>query len=257
MSSNRRETRVKLPLGLQLRSLACVCSSALLLHCDAGTLSQGLGDVLLGYTTIAGTGVSLVARLSARLEVADLIQGGELGLRQKLLFTRGELMGEWWNAVYQPSIHQVFAEHDLDGVPVWAYGERCPSHLTFPRYGIIGAHEQRDVLPVFPVIDHYVADDDGDDDESDSSDNESLGGASDGALGDDDIDNDSVASLAIADDDDSVLAPAENHFSDDDSIHAHDGDGDRADDLNDEDDLLVREVHIRGWCHETLGYWAP
>jgi hypothetical protein len=50
VSSSREKTRIKLPRGLQLCSFMCVCSGSLLLDCDALSLSQSLGDVLLGFT---------------------------------------------------------------------------------------------------------------------------------------------------------------------------------------------------------------
>ncbi len=146
VSSSRGRTRVKLPGDLHLRSFVCVCSGTLLLDCDASTLSQKLGDVLLGYTTITGTGVRLVEELTPRLGTAMLEVLGTQKLRQNLLFTRAGLVGEWWHGVFQVSKQQRSAGCFCCRVRVWSQGCLCPSYLTFLRYGIFAAHDDREVL---------------------------------------------------------------------------------------------------------------
>jgi hypothetical protein len=146
VSSSRGCTRVKLPGNLQLRSFVCVCSGVLLLDCKASILIQNLGDVLLGYTTIRGTGVRLVEELSPRLGTAVLEVLGAQKLRQILLFTRAGLVGEWWHGVFQVSKQQQSAGCFCCRVRVWSKGCLCPSYLTFSRYGIFSAHDDREVL---------------------------------------------------------------------------------------------------------------
>ncbi len=146
VSSSRAETCVDLPDTLRLRSLVCVCSGTLLLHCDAHTLGQTLGDVLLGYTSVAGTGARLVEELSPRLEAAVLEVHGFKRLRQSLLFTRAGLVGEWWHGVFQVSKQQGLRGGFCCRSRMWAHGCPCPPYLVFPRYGIVSAHEDRWVL---------------------------------------------------------------------------------------------------------------
>jgi hypothetical protein len=95
VSSSWEETCVELPPSLSLQTLVCVCNGTLLLHCDAHALGQSLGDVLLGYTTVVGTGVRLVEELAPRLETAVLEMHGVKSLMQSLSFTRAGLVGEW------------------------------------------------------------------------------------------------------------------------------------------------------------------
>ncbi len=150
VSSLRKETCVELPQGLRLCSFVCVCKGSLRLDCDAQSLIQGLGDVLLGYTSIAGTGVALVNGLRPRLETVVLkcqqhTYEHEPQFRQRLnmCYTRGGLIGEWWYGVFEPTKDQwgyVFSR-----VMVWAHGRLCPSYLTFLRYSIISPHKDRDV----------------------------------------------------------------------------------------------------------------
>ncbi len=146
VSSSRRDICIELPNALCLRSFACVCSGTLHLHCNADTLGKGLRDVLLGYTGIVGTGLKLVEELAPRLGAAVVEVDGSKRLRQSLLFTRAPLVGKWWNGVFQVSKQQSSAGCFCCRVRVWAQGRICPSHLTFMRYGIVAAHEDRDVL---------------------------------------------------------------------------------------------------------------
>jgi hypothetical protein len=106
VSTNREQTRVELPRVLQLRSFVCVCSGVLILDCDAYSLGRGLGDVLLEYTSISGTGVRLAEDLGPRLGRAVLEVLGPQKLRQSLLFTRPGLVGDWWYGVFQSSKEQ-------------------------------------------------------------------------------------------------------------------------------------------------------
>jgi hypothetical protein len=146
LSSSREETCVELPRGLRLRSFVCVCSGSLLLHCDARMLVQGLMDVLLGYTSISGTGARLVEDLAPRLRAAVLEVHGFKSFSQSVLFTRAELVGEWWYGVFQLSKQQRYGGCFCCRVRVWAQGCLCPPYLTFLRYGILSAHGDRDVL---------------------------------------------------------------------------------------------------------------
>jgi hypothetical protein len=146
VSTNRGETCVELPGALRLQTFVCVCSGTLLLHCDADMLSQGLGDVLLGYTTIAGSGAKLVEELSPRLGTAQLEVLGPQRLKQGLMFTRPGLVGEWWYGVFQPSKQHQAAASFCCRVQVWAQGCLCLPYLTFLRYGIVSAHQDREVL---------------------------------------------------------------------------------------------------------------
>lgn len=146
MSSSREETYIELPQGLRLRSFVCVCSGTLHLHCDPHTLSQGLGDVLLGYTTIAGTGAKLVEDLSPRLGAAVLEVCGSRCRRYSLQFTRAGLVGKWWYRVFEVSKQQVYRRYACCRVRMWAEGRLCPPYLTFLRFGIVSAHDDRDVL---------------------------------------------------------------------------------------------------------------
>jgi hypothetical protein len=147
LSSSRRETCVELPQSLRLRSFVCVCSGSLLLHCDANALGRGLGDVLLGYTTLDGTGMGLVGELGPRLQPLELEVLGFTKRRvQKMLFTRADLVGEWWHGVFHVSKQQVFRGCWCCRVRLWVQGCLCPAHITFLRYGIVSAHDDRDVL---------------------------------------------------------------------------------------------------------------
>lgn len=145
VSSNSAETYIVLPQGMCLRSFVCVCRGHLLLHCDSLALSQGLEDLMLGYTTITGTGVGLVEN-APRLGEAVLEVLGPQVLRQRLFFSRPGLVGEWWHGVFQISKQQFWAKHWCWRVRVWAQGHVCPQYLTFPRYGVNSAHEDREVL---------------------------------------------------------------------------------------------------------------
>jgi hypothetical protein len=146
VSSSRQETYVELPKGLRLRSSVCVCSGTLILHCDPHTVGPGLEDILLGYTTLSGTGSGLVEELAPRLQAAVLVVPEFHKLKQCLLFTRAGLVGEWWHGVFQPSKQQILHGCWCCRVRVWAHGSLCPSHVTFPRYGIVSVHDDRDVL---------------------------------------------------------------------------------------------------------------
>ncbi len=123
-----------------------MCSGTLILCCDARLLGQGLGDVLIGYTTIAGTGAGLLGYLAARLGAAMLEVHGFQRLRQSLVFTRALLVGEWWYGVFLPSKQHESAGCFCCRVRMWAQGCCCPPYLTFLRYGIVSAQEDREVL---------------------------------------------------------------------------------------------------------------
>ncbi len=146
ISSSRRETSVELPHGLYLRSFLCVCSGQLHLQCNAPTLTQELGDVLLGYTTISGTGVKFVENLAPRLGAAVLEVLGARRLTQHLLFTRAGLVGQWWLEVFQISKQESWAGCCCCRMRIWAQDKVCPGYLTFMRYGIISAHEDHEAL---------------------------------------------------------------------------------------------------------------
>jgi hypothetical protein len=147
LSSSQRETCVELPQGLRLRSFVCVCSGSLLLHCDANALARGLGDVLLGYATLDGTGAALVEELGPRLMAVQLeVLGFTKRRLQSLMFTRADLVGQWWHGVFHPSKQQVFRGCWCCRVRLWVQGCLCPAHITFLRYGIVSAQDDRDVL---------------------------------------------------------------------------------------------------------------
>jgi hypothetical protein len=146
VSSSREDTCVEVPPGLRLRSFVCVCSGTLLLCCDARVLSQSLGGVLLGYTSIAGSGARLVRDFGPRLGAAVVEVHGLRKLSQSLLFTRASLVGEWWYGVLQPSKQAESAGCFCCRVRIWAQGRMCPPYLTFLRYGILSAHDDREIL---------------------------------------------------------------------------------------------------------------
>jgi hypothetical protein len=150
VSSFRKETYVELPQGLRLSSFVCVSKGNLRLECDAQKLITRLGDVLLGYMTIAGAGVTLVKDLRPRLEEVVLScqqyeDARTYCHRQRLnvFYTRAGLVGEWWYGVLQPT--KDLGGWDFSRLEIWARGMMCPSYLTFLRYGIISPHESRDV----------------------------------------------------------------------------------------------------------------
>jgi hypothetical protein len=87
-----------------------------------------------------------VEELTPRLGTAVLEVLGAKKLRQSLLFTRAGLVGEWWHKVFQISKEQRSAGCFCCRVRVWAQGCLCPHYLTFLRYGIVTAHDDRDVL---------------------------------------------------------------------------------------------------------------
>jgi hypothetical protein len=154
VSSNSKKTSVELPEALCLHSFVCVCSGSLLLTCNPQALGQGLVDVLLGYASIAGTGAKVVENLAPRLGTAVLeVLRPQTVMRQSVMFSRPGLVGEWWYRVFQPSKQQQDAGWFCSRLRVWAQGKLCPPYLTFLRYGIVSAHEHREVL--YGIMDEW------------------------------------------------------------------------------------------------------
>jgi hypothetical protein len=93
VSSSREKTRITLPPDLQLLSFICVCSGSLLLDCDAHSLSESLGDVLLGYTNIDGKGVRACGAPQPPFGLSGVGGARGQGTEAELAFHPGRLGG--------------------------------------------------------------------------------------------------------------------------------------------------------------------
>jgi hypothetical protein len=145
ISTDRILTSVTFPQGLRLQSLMLVCPGTLALFGDVITVCGGLEEALLGYAGLSGAGTELVSMLSSRLLSARLEVIGSQPLRQDLQFTHAGLVGQWWHGVHQLSMASDRLGPLCCRVRVRRHGRLCPAHTSFAQYGIIPAHDDRDV----------------------------------------------------------------------------------------------------------------
>jgi hypothetical protein len=145
VSTDRALTIVHMPTSLRLQSLMLVCPGTLAVHGDVLSAWSGIKEALFGYAEVGGDTAELTSRLSCRLSSAELEVFGSQPLRQGLMFTHPALVGQWWHGVYQKSMSSIRLGSHCCRVRVWKDGRMCPPHTTFARYGIMSAHDDRDV----------------------------------------------------------------------------------------------------------------
>jgi hypothetical protein len=145
ISTDRVLTSVTIPQGLRLQSLMLICPGTLAMYGDVSRLCIGLKEALLGYAELSGASTELLSRLSSRLSSAQLEVVGSQPLRQDLQYTHAGLVGQWWHGVYQQSMASECRGSLCCRVRVWRHGCLCPAHDSFAQYGIIPAHDDRDV----------------------------------------------------------------------------------------------------------------